>query len=383
MVRTTTNPFRFEGPVPPAALIARSRELQALVEAALARRVVSVAAPRRYGKTSLLRAAGQQLQDEHGFIVAHVDLQQLAGVEDFVARFGTAWRAATRDVRRARRQLESVAGGLSSIGLSLLGSGLQFTRRDRDVESALAAAHALLDLPGDCDEPVLVVLDEFQDLHAVWPAGEGVLRSHTQSPAQAGRVSYAFAGSEPSLLAAAFEQRGRAYYQQVLRLPIGRLPSAALGDGIAERFAATGKQVGPARVPLLALVAGHPQRAMLLAHELWSAAAAGGVADDDDWQTALAAVRAQVADECVAVWSSLSTAQRAALRAVHESGSPTSAGGTAARASRQRAATALLGRGVVEHDDRPGPRGGQRYRLVDPLLGDWLGRAAERAGYGA
>lgn len=379
MAHTPANPFRFEGPVPSAALMAREAERAALVEAAQAHRVVSVAAPRRYGKTSLLRAVGQTLHDEHGFVVAHVDLQQLAGVEDFVARFGSAWRAATKDVRRARRQLESVAGGLSAIGVSLLGSGVQFTRRERDPESALAAAHALLDLPGDCAEPVLVVLDEFQDLHAAWPAGEGVLRSHTQSPAQAGVVSYAFAGSEPSLLAAAFDQRGRAYYQQVLRIPIGRLPDQALASGISERFEATGKQAGPALGPLLALSAGHPQRAMLLAHELWNRTRREQSPGDEDWQAALASVRRQVSDECVAVWAALSAAQRAALRAVLQSGSPTSADAPAAKASRQRAAGALLGRGIIELDERPGPRGGQRYRLVDPLLGDWLGRAAERA----
>jgi hypothetical protein len=221
----------------------RTDEVAALVGFALDRRVVSVAAPRRYGKTSLLRAAGGVLRNEHDFLVCFVDLQALSGIDDFVARFGSGWREATRSHRRARRQFETVAGGLSSFGLTLLGTGVQFTRRERDPQTALSVAHALLDLPADADAPVLVVLDEFQDLHGAWPEGEGVLRSHMQAPSQVGKVAYAFAGSEPSLLAAAFEDRGRAFYQQVLRVSVGRLPLEALQRGITDRFQA------PARTP--------------------------------------------------------------------------------------------------------------------------------------
>lgn len=79
------------------------------------------------------------------------------------------WRAATRTHRPARRQFESVAGGLSGSGLSPFDTGVQFTRRQRD----LTAAHALLDLPADAGAPVLVVLDELPDLHGAWPEGEG------------------------------------------------------------------------------------------------------------------------------------------------------------------------------------------------------------------
>ncbi|MDQ3503264.1 MAG: hypothetical protein M3486_06590, partial [Actinomycetota bacterium] len=164
----SSNPFRFEGPLDPPALIGRGVEVEALIGFALDRRVVSLAAPRRYGKTSLLRAAGAVLQAEHDFLVAHVDLQAVSGIDDFVARFGSSWRSATRKHRPARRQFESVAGGLSSFGLTLLGTGVQFTRRHRDPQSALTAAHALLDLPADAGAPVLVVMDEFQDLHGAW-----------------------------------------------------------------------------------------------------------------------------------------------------------------------------------------------------------------------
>jgi len=55
------NPFRFETPLDPAALIGRDDEIAQLVRYAQERRIVSVAAPRRYGKTSLLRAAGGRL----------------------------------------------------------------------------------------------------------------------------------------------------------------------------------------------------------------------------------------------------------------------------------------------------------------------------------
>lgn len=369
------NPFRFEGPIDPADLIGREAEVALLVRHALDRRIVSVAAPRRYGKTSLLRAAGQRLEDEHGFVVVHVDLLGLAGPDDFAARFGSAWRRATQEIKPLRRQLEQVVGGLGELGVTLLGTGVSVRRRERRPDGALTVVHALLDLPGDTEEPLLVVLDEFQALHAAWPQGEGVLRSHTQSPQQTGRVAWAFAGSEPSLLAAAFEDSGRAYYQQALRVPMKRLSDAELARGIAERFESTGKAVGVALGPLVTLAAGHPQRAMLLAHLLYEAVPSGGVATERQWQRALDTARRQVHDEAIAVWESLTPPQRAALRAVHEQGSPTAAGtsGDAVpRASRQSAGEVLVRRGVVEPDELLGPRGGRRYRLVDPLLGDWL-----------
>lgn len=369
----SSNPFRVEGPLDLPALIGREVEVEALVGYALDRRVVSVAAPRRYGKTSLLRAAGTVLQARHDFLVAYVDLQAVSGIDDFVARFGSSWRAATRAHRRARRQFESVAGGLSSFGLTLLATGVQFTRRQRDPQTALTAAHALLDLPADAATAVLIVMDEFQDLHGAWPDGEGVLRSHTQAPGQAGQVAYMFAGSEPSRLAAAFEDRGRAYYQQVLRFGVGRLPESQLHRGITDRFAATGKDIGLAIGPLLGLADGHPQRAMLLAHLLWEQTPAAERADAH-WERALAIARTQTADEATAIWESLTTAQRTALRAVVEHGSPTATAANGPRASRQRASQHLAARGLIEITEQQGPRGGIRYRLVDPLLADWIQR---------
>jgi len=369
------NPFRFEGPLDPDDLIGRDVELDALVTAALERRIVSVAAPRRYGKTSLLRAAGRRVGEDYGFVVAHVDLLGLAGPEDFAARFGSAWRRATSGSRRLRRQVEQLAAGLVGLGVTVLGSGIQVTRRSPGDQTPLAVVHALLDLPGDADAPVLVVLDEFQALHAAWPDGEGVLRSHLQSPQQSGRVAWAFAGSQPTLLAAAFADAGRAFYRQALPVPLGRLPDADLAAEISERFAATDREAGPALAPLIRLAAGHPQRAMLLAHLLWTATPARGQAGHEAWEAALGRVRSIVTDEAAAVWESLRPPAQAALRAVHLYGSATAAaaaGPAASRSSRQAAQESLARSGVIEPDSRRGPRNGIRYRLVDPLLGDWI-----------
>lgn len=367
------NPFRFEGPIAAEHLIGRDEVVDALVRNALERRVVSVAAPRRYGKTSVLRAAGVVLARDHGFVVAQIDLLGLAGPEDFAARFGTAWRRATGQHKRLRRAVDTVAGGLTGFGVTVLGNGVQVSRDPRRPDAALPVVHALLDLPGDAEPPVLIVLDEFQALHAAWPDGEGVLRSHSQSPAQSGRVAYAFAGSEPSLLAAAFADAGRAYYQQALQVPVDRLADPVLAAGIAVAFEQTGKDPGPVLAALVALADGHPQRAMLLAHLLWDATPLRRPADPDDWSQVLAGARSLVAGEAQAIWESLTPVQRTALRTVLERGSATRGPdplGT--RPGRQSAEKILLRRGIIEPDALQGPRGGTSYRLVDPLLADWI-----------
>lgn len=367
------SPFRFEGPVEPADLIGRDRETSQVADYARAGRAMSIAAPRRYGKTSLLRAVAARLQGEHA-VVASIDLLGLDGPADFATRYATAWRQATESDRRARATVQRVLAGLSSLGVTVAGVGVQVSfARDQDPTAVL---HTVLDLPRQVDRPVLVVLDEFQALHAAWPQGEGVLRGHVQQ--QLGRASYVFAGSQPHLLEAAFADSGRAFYNQVLRVPLGRLAGPALADAFVERFARTERDPGTALSPLLALADGHPQRAMFLAHLLWEQTPRGASADDQTWQRSVALARRWVADEMTGVWSALTRNQQVALRVVAAHGSATVAvadGMGVSRSARQVAETALARMGIIETDDnRTGPRGGVRRRPVDPLLGDWVTR---------
>jgi hypothetical protein len=365
------SPFRFEGPVEPDDLIGRARETAQVVEYARAGRAMSIAAPRRYGKTSLLRAVGARLQDE-GCLVASVDLLGLDGPADFATRFATAWRRATESDRRLRGAVQRVFAGLSGLGVTVAGVGVQVSfARGQDPGAVL---HTVLDLPRQVDQSVLIVLDEFQALHEAWPQGEGVLRGHVQQ--QLGKASYVFAGSQPHLLEAAFADSGRAFYNQVLRVPLGRLEGPALADAFADRFERTGRDAGFALGPLLDLADGHPQRAMFLAHLLWEQTARGATADDEAWEAVLRTARSWVADEMAGIWSPLSRNQQVALRAVAEHGSATvsaAASSGVPRSARQAAEASLLRLGLIELDEgRTGPRGGTRRRLVDPLLADWV-----------
>lgn len=371
------SPFRFDAPIEPGDLLGRQEEAAELIRLAVDRRVVSVAAPRRYGKTSLLRRVSSDLVAEHDFIVAKVDLLGLAGPADFLSRFGSAWRRAVAGERKLRRAAEQRFGGLASLGVTVLGSGFQVGFRERERSDVISALHAILDLPGEVDRPVLVVLDEFQALHDAWPAGEGVLRSHTQAAEQAGRVGYVFAGSQPSLLSAAFADAGRAFYNQVVQVPLGRLDDHTLAEGIAARFELTDRDVGTALGPLLLLAAGHPQRAMFLAHLLWDRTRRGSGAVEATYEATVARARAWVADEMEAIWLPLTPPSRAALRAVHRHGAATLAAAVReagiGKHTLQEAQESLRVRGLIEADAaRTGPRQGVRYRLVDPLLGDWM-----------
>src|SRR5688572_32470878 len=79
------SPFRFEGPVSPDLLIDRESELSTLARRAGDRVGVRLAAPRRYGKTSLLLAHAAQLR-EVGWRTAHVDLGHVSDLTDVARR---------------------------------------------------------------------------------------------------------------------------------------------------------------------------------------------------------------------------------------------------------------------------------------------------------
>ncbi|HWG93654.1 MAG TPA: hypothetical protein VNU66_05460 [Mycobacteriales bacterium] len=367
---TGPSPFVHDGPLPPEELIGRDAEADALRAWARAGRFVALVAPRRYGKTSLIGKVARDAEAADRIAVVRADLFEVASTADLVIRLERAW--AQHTPQRLREAVARVLAG-AQVGLSIAGTGFTVALAERPGTDPLPALHTLLDLPnrlaGAKDHArVLVVLDEFQSLARVEGA-EALLRSHAQH--QRETASYLFAGSEPSMIAAAFGERSRPFYGQAEVFRLGRLGDAELADAIGDRFERSGRHAGPVLQELVRAAEGHPQRAMLLAHLLWTQVPEGQVATAEHWDAALTTALRRVDAEARAVLAGLPTGERKALRAVAEYGTPLSARALRTldlpKTTAARAAQVLLGEGLLERDD-------DGWRLVDPLLARWLRR---------
>lgn len=365
------SPFVYDGPIPPGQLIGRQDESDTLREWARAGRFVALTAPRRFGKTSLIGKVAQEAEDLDQVAVVVADLFEVASMADLVIRLERAW--ATHTPRRLRNAVGKALAG-AEVGLSLGGTGFTVALAERPETDPLPALHTLLDLPTRLaghrgHRRVLVVLDEFQSLGRVEGA-EALLRSHAQH--QRDSASYLFAGSEPGMLAAAFGERSRPFYGQAETFRLGRLPADELVAGISADFERTERHAGAVLPDLVTASDGHPQRAMLLAHLLWTRVPAGQVATVDMWVDALEDALRRVDAEARATLGGLTPGERKTLRAVAEYGAP-----MASRALRtldlpkttaRQSAAALLAEGVLERGSD------KRWQVVDPLLARWIRR---------
>ena len=61
---------------------------------------------------------------------------------------------------------------------------------------------------------------------------------------------------------------------------LGALPDDLSANVLEAQFRATGRDVGNALDPLIAFARGHPQRLMLVAHNLWELVPPGSIADE-------------------------------------------------------------------------------------------------------
>jgi uncharacterized protein len=362
-------PFPFEGPVPPELLIDRGQELDVLARRAADRVNVRLAAPRRYGKTSLLLAHAQRLRDTEWRTV-HVDLSRVADLTDVARRIAAGY--APLDISWVRAHLAALLARVG-VSLSAAGPGLTLAARPArtEAETAEAVLMRLLDLPRTLWErdgaPTLVVFDEFQDLLVARSDLDGLLRSRIQYHGDA--AAYVFAGSEPSMLRELFDRRERPFFGQADPLALDPLPMDELIVDVAQRFADEQLDAGDALGELVTFAAGHPQRTMLLCYLLSDRLAEGA-----DPTPALASEviadalrRTQLAHQ--ALWSQLSNTERAVLAAVAD-GTPPTSRALAAEHKLGRTALGAAAERLSEQGHlirRPGPP-----RLVDPLLAEWL-----------
>jgi len=374
------NPFRYSEPVPVEELIDRDGESELLLARAEEGNNSRVVAPRRFGKTSLLRRVIEDA-DKAGWATVYVDFFGVLTLTDIAERIERAYSEQLQGklaswfagARRRLRPTFHAGGGALPAGIEVaLDAQAEPPLLDR-----LALPRRLHERQGT---RTLVVFDEFQDLLAAGDRVDAVIRSEIQHHGDA--ASYVFAGSHVGMMRELFADRRRAFYGQAAPVELPPLLAEDVATYVASRFERFERDVGQALEPLLALGAGHPQRTMLLAHALFELTPRAGTATEESWQLAYEAVMRQVGDELRAIWSALPTGQRRALTVVAENSAPLYASGRSHGGSRggavRSAIRVLEERGEIT-PDRAARTG---YRLTDPLLAAWIvdGRAGTYAG---
>src|SRR5688572_20492150 len=365
------NPFVYSRPVPPEDVVDREDEVRQLLRNVVGGHYVRLYAPRKYGKTSLLKRALHDGERSEGLVPVLVDLYRVSSIGDVTVRLERAYAKQLKG--ELRRRVESFLQR-TGVGLSLGAFGISAQLQLEPMQDPLPALHALLELPLRLEAAggyrALIAFDEFQDIGRI-DGLDGLLRSHIQHHGEV--ASYVFAGSEPGLMRLLFESKDRPLYGSAVPMRLGRLADGDIAAYVAARFEATGRTAGETLNPLLRAAQGHPQRAMLLAHRLWEEVAQGAEATLDDWDGAHRAAMRELDPEFDAQWRGLDTSEQKTLRSLLlGDGSPYR---TAALRRLEltkdvvrRALPRLAATAEIEEREEGG------YAIVDPLLAEWIDR---------
>lgn len=371
------NPFVFNRPLDPEQLIDRDDEAKRLLQLAEGGHASRLSAPRRYGKTSLLRRVGRDAELA-GLNYVEVDFYGALSVADVAGRMEEGYGRLRTPLRRAVVAAIDRLRPKLSIGAGPLRVEAQALPR-AEANKVLAA---LLDLPlalfGRDGTRTLVAFDEFQELLAIGDGIDGLFRSHIQRHGDA--ASYIFAGSQPGLMHQLFGLHERPFFGQARVFRLGPLADADLVEYVGSRFEETGREAMPALETLLDLAKGHPQRAMLLAHYLWERTPRGGEATPEIWAEVLETAFEEHGEALEAAWDAMGSNEQGVMAAI--------AFGSESLFNQRTLNRFNLSKGAAQHARDKLAQVGHlhqidgQWQVVDPLLAEWIVRLEARNGRG-
>jgi hypothetical protein len=367
------NPFVFNRPLDPEQLIDRDEEAKHLLQLAEGGHASRLSAPRRYGKTSLLRRVGRDAEFA-GLNYVEVDFYGALSIADVVGRMEEGYGRLRTPMRRAAMAAIQALRPKLSIGAGPLRVEAQALPRT-EANRVLAG---LLDLPltlfARDGTRTLVAFDEFQELLSIGEGIDGLFRSHIQRHGDA--ASYIYAGSQPGLMHQLFGLQERPFFGQARVFRLDPLSDADLVEYVGSRFEETGREAMPALAALLEKAQGHPQRAMLLAHHLWERTPRGGEATAEVWVETLEGVLEEHDEALSAVWDAASSSEQAVMAALSL--------GRESLFNQRTLGRFNLSKGAAQNARDKLARVGHlhqingEWQLVDPLLAEWIVRLGGR-----
>jgi uncharacterized protein len=375
---TDVNPFQFGALALDEAFTDREAEIAELRADVRNGQDVVVFAPRRYGKSSLVWRAAQELARDK-VLVASVDLMTTPTPAKLAEKLA---RAIHDDIAspllRARERLRifadlkvtptitiDPASGAPAFSFSV-------TERPEDIDATL---ERLLELPAqlgaDRKRQVALVLDEFQEVVDIDPKLPRLMRAVFQTQPEVGHV---YLGSKRHMMRRIFSDENEPFWRSAKQMELGVIEAAPFGKFIERQFERTGRFVSPEAIAeVLEATGGHPYATQELCYFAWQEVGLEERAEAADVEAALARVLNSEHAHFSLLWERASAVQRLLLTELaREPGRPLSADyrnrhNLPGPSTVQRAVETLERQELVARE-----RG--LVRIVEPFLAAWLQR---------
>ena len=376
------NPFRFGPLADDESFVDREDELRELSTQLRSGHDVAVVAPRRYGKSSLVWRAVQDLARQ-GMLIAQVDLMRAPTKERLAEKLATTIYEEVATPLVGGRERVEVFASLRAAPIATVSpetGALSFTFAGRssgpDLDATIAA---LLALPGrlaaERDRSVAIVLDDFQEVLTIDSGLLRLMRSVFQDQPD---VAHVYLLGKRHMLARIFDDENGSFWRSAKQIELRPIAPDRFAAWAAGRFTQTGKALGRAAAArVMQITGGHPYATQELCYFLWQLTPQSEAADLAGLEAALEGVLRSENAHFATVWDHASAQQRLLLQALaaepgralttdyrrrHDLPSPSTV---------QSAVTALEREELVANE-----RGD--VRIVEPFLSEWV-----RAQFGA
>jgi hypothetical protein len=370
------NPFTYGDLVADEAFTDREDELAQLTSDLRNGQNVALIAPRRYGKSSLVKAALSRLLAER-ILVIEVDLMTTPTKERFAAKLAkTIHDDVATSLMKAKEALRFVntLRVVPSVTFDLDGSvrfSFSASRSSGDIDATI---ERLLELPAelaaDRDRQLVMFFDEFQEVTTLDPYLPALMRSIFQTQRD---VAHLYAGSKRDMMMTLFNDRNEPFFRSAKTMEIGAIPPPLFAEFVKAQFDRTNRGVSDEALErVLAVTDGHPYATQELAFALWDEVPEGFTATVADFDDALAAVLRSENARFTLVWENATQPQRLLLQALAaEPGRPFSNGyridyGLPPVSGIQRALKPLVANELVHK------RPDGLYELAEPFLREWV-----------
>ena len=220
------NPFLTAGYEGPETFCDREQETSDLISAVENGRNVTLIAPRRYGKTGLIKNMMSRLSDE--FDKVYIDIYATECLSDFVTLFAqTCVSSLETTQERVIGALGRFFGGLRPT-ITPQSDGSVKWSFDIAESGAKDSLSGTFDFLQSRSRPVVVAIDEFQQVRNYPETGvEAMLRSYIQFLPN---VRFIFAGSRLHMMSEMFVQPRGAFYNSTDILSLDVIPKDAYRD---------------------------------------------------------------------------------------------------------------------------------------------------------